>query len=164
MDGKEVVTFEKALKRLQNLCARQEKCSWDVMQKLKQWGVENKEAQKILNQLVDEGYIDDRRYASLFVRGKTRLNKWGRIKITAALRQKKVDELIIREALQELPAESEDEILQALIEDKANHTKAGSISDLRVKLIRFGMSRGFELGRVVEVVDQIIKHSNKAKG
>jgi regulatory protein len=157
MDSKYAVSFEKALKRLQNLCARQEKCTWDIMLKLKLWGVKNEEVQKIVSMLVDEGFVDDRRYASMFAREKSQLNKWGSIKIASALRAKKIDESIIKEALLELQPKFDRATLENIITAKAKQVKAKSPSDLRAKLVRFGLSRGFELEHVVKTVDMVMK-------
>jgi len=157
MDSKYAVSFEKALKRLQNLCARQEKCTWDIMLKLKLWGVKNEEVQKIVSMLVDEGFVDDRRYASMFAREKSQLNKWGSIKIASALRAKKIDESIIKEALLELQPKFDRATLENIITTKAKQVKAKSPSDLRAKLVRFGLSRGFELEHVVKTVDMVMK-------
>ncbi|HOA10043.1 MAG: RecX family transcriptional regulator [Bacteroidales bacterium] len=157
MDSREKVSIDKALTRLQNLCARQEKCVWDIMQKLKLWGINNEEAQKIVSMLVDEGFVDDRRYAQMFVREKSQLNKWGSIKIAAALRVKKINESIIKEALLELQPQFDRATLENIITTKANQVKAKSPSDLRAKLVRFGLSRGFELEHVVKTVDMVMK-------
>lgn len=157
MGSKYAVSFEKALKRLQNLCARQEKCTWDIMLKLKLWGVKNEEVQKIVSMLVDEGFVDDRRYASMFAREKSQLNKWGSIKIASALRAKKIDESIIKEALLELQPKFDSATLENIITAKAKQVKAKSPSDLRAKLVRFGLSRGFELEHVVKTVDMVMK-------
>ncbi len=89
MDSREKVSIDKALTRLQNLCARQEKCVWDIMQKLKLWGINNEEAQKIVSMLVDEGFVDDRRYAQMFVREKSQLNKCTLFPYTTLFRSRK---------------------------------------------------------------------------
>ena len=66
---------KKILSRLQNLCARQECCTRDLLSKA-QKALAAREgyiaapdaAQRIVAALVEDGYADDRRYAAAFAR------------------------------------------------------------------------------------------------
>ncbi|HNT41684.1 MAG TPA: hypothetical protein PKN78_05540, partial [Tenuifilaceae bacterium] len=64
---------------------------------------------------------------------------------------------IIKEALLELQPQFDRATLENIITTKANQVKAKSPSDLRAKLVRFGLSRGFELEHVVKTVDMVMK-------
>ena len=46
---------------------------------------------EIIDRLIDEKFIDERRYCRAFVNDKLRFNHWGRVKIQAKLREKKLN-------------------------------------------------------------------------
>ena len=71
-----IISPEKALQRAQALCARQERCSHDIRLKLRQWKLSNADIEKIVKQLIADSFINDERYAKMFVRDKSKFNKW----------------------------------------------------------------------------------------
>ncbi|MGE0079511.1 MAG: regulatory protein RecX [Bacteroidales bacterium] len=151
------ISKEKALSRLQNLCARNEKCSGDLRQKMVQWKLAPEDINWVISRLTTDRFVDDSRYAGMFVRDKSRISKWGRIKIATALRAKGVAADIINEALSQIDPNVDKAQLAELITRKAKQTKAKSVYDLKSKLIRFGVSRGFDMGLVIDVVNGIVK-------
>ena len=56
--------------RMAWLCSRREYCSAAVLGKLRQKGLDDKDAAAVLERLVRERYVDDARYARAFVRDK----------------------------------------------------------------------------------------------
>ena len=70
-------TAEQALVSLMNLCAKSEKCSADARRLMRGWGVSVADAERVLQRLVAERFIDDSRYAEAFVREKINLSGWG---------------------------------------------------------------------------------------
>ena len=90
---------EQALRLLMNMAARAERSSGDALRLMKRWGVDDNDAQRVLQRLIAERFIDDSRYAAAFVREKINLSGWGSYKIVAALRRKGVDNRIIENAL-----------------------------------------------------------------
>ena len=145
-----------ALQRMQALCARSEKCTGDIKVKLVKLGLNETEIQFVVQKLVNDGFVDNFRYARFFVRDKSRLNKWGRVKIVSVLKSKGVSEGIINKALLEISPETNKKTLTDLVARKAKQIKAKSTYELKSKLIRFGMSRGFEMDLVINVVNEVI--------
>ena len=92
-------TADEALASLMRLCARAERSSGDALRLMQNWGVSKNEQQEVLQRLINEQFIDDRRYAEAFVREKIRLSAWGKYKITAALKRKGIADDIITETL-----------------------------------------------------------------
>lgn len=150
MNRKFTISPEKALIRAQALCAKQEKCTNDIRLKLIQWQIENIEAEKIIAKLVSDGFLNDERYARIFARDKSKLNKWGPLKITYTLRAKRLSEDIIKSALQEIIYDDETS-LKELMTKKQKSLKAKTPYEMKAKLIRFAISRGFEY----EIVNKI---------
>ena len=70
-------TPEQALSTLMRLCARAEKSTGDARRLMRNWGVADADAEKVLDRLLSDRFIDDTRYAEAFVREKLRLSGWG---------------------------------------------------------------------------------------
>jgi regulatory protein len=150
------VTPEKAIQRTQALCARQERCSHDIRIKLRQWQLPSADIEVIINKLQIDGFINDERYARMFTRDKSKFNKWGPLKILYALKSKHISDEIIKNAIDEIEHSNDTSILIDLLSKKRKGIKAKSPYDLKSKLIRFGISRGFDYGIVSKTVSQIL--------
>ena len=86
--------------RLRRLCSRREYCRSDILKKAMSSLDGNKElAQKILDVLVSERYVDDRRYAAAYAREKAMISGWGETKIRYMLSAKRIDRSIVDQAL-----------------------------------------------------------------
>ena len=133
------------LARAERYCANEEQCRTSVRKKLCDWGASMDASGKIVNRLIDQGFIDERRYARAYDSAKLRTQKWGRLKVVYQLRSKQVPPKFITEALAEIP----DEEYRNIMLDVAN-MKWGSYdtneptSKRRSKLVTFLASRGFE--------------------
>ncbi|MBQ9470252.1 MAG: RecX family transcriptional regulator [Bacteroidales bacterium] len=145
-----------ALAKLQAMCARAERCSADVRRKLAQWGLPDDETEWVLRQLMADRFVDDARYAAYFVRDKAQFNRWGRNKIALALRAKGIDPEMAAEALNQLDPNQDAQTLAELLARKQRQVKAKSTYDLKAKLIRFGLSRGFAPALVMEQVNRAL--------
>ncbi|MDR1680047.1 MAG: RecX family transcriptional regulator [Prevotellaceae bacterium] len=145
------LTYEQALHRAAALCTASEKCSADINEKLLAWGINPSDAEKIIDYLTKEKFLDDARFAHAFVRDKFRFNKWGRQKIAFALKMKNISPALIADALAEIDSEVYCETLVELLRAKQRGMKFKNDADRRAKLYRFALSRGFELSAVGEV-------------
>ena len=149
---KKRISEEVALQRLETLCAAGEHCRHELTEKLRKWGLTAQEATRILESLEQRRFVDDSRFASAFVRDKLLYNHWGKIKISLALRAKRIDPDIIDEALDEIDAEEYEEVAREFLAAKARTVKEGNCYDGRSRLYRHGLSRGFESPLVARIV------------
>lgn len=138
------LTPDKALARLEDLCARSEQSTGEAARKLAGWGIPAIDAAKIIASLVERRYIDDRRYCHAFVKDKFRFARWGRRKIYAALTLKRVGKALISEALDEIDEEEYFNSLCEIISAKARTISDADTYEGRTRLFRFAVSRGFE--------------------
>ena len=154
---KRTKTAEQALRSLMNLCARSEKYSADALRLMRGWGVSDADAQRVLQRLVSERFIDDSRYAAAFVREKINLSGWGVYKITTALRRKGIDSAVIADAVSENGDVDMSERLMQLLERKVRTTKAKNGADLRAKLFRYAAGQGYDFATIKGCVERIVK-------
>lgn len=150
---KRIVTPELALTKLMVMTSRGEKCSGDAVKLLTRWEIDEREQAKIISRLIADKWIDDSRYANAFVRDKSNHSSWGRYKIKNALQIKGVDKDVIEQALNEIDNDSSSENLIKLLEKKARSTKFTNLYDLKGKLFRYAMSRGFEFSEITDAMD-----------
>lgn len=141
---KKSITADEARERLELLCVRGEHCRWELVEKMRRWGIHPADMESILDSLADNRFFDDARFATAFARDKLLYNRWGRIKISLALRAKRIDRNIIEEALDALDPEEYERIAREYMQAKARTIKEGNSYEGRTKLYRVAVSRGFE--------------------
>ena len=109
------MTADEILYKLATRCSVSEQCLSDIEAKLSRYDLTEEEHTRILRHLVEEKYVDDRRYAEAYVKDKYRFNKWGRIKIAQGLRLKGIDNETIKSAMEAIDEEEYLSILRDLI-------------------------------------------------
>jgi regulatory protein len=152
-----VLEVREAFSKASALCSRREYCSFDIQQKLKSWGLEPESIQTVLQQLIDEQFINDLRYATAYVSDKARLQHWGRQKITNYLNMKRIAPEIIKQALTELKEGAFDEAAMKEAQKKIKSLKAYKPFEQKSRLIRFLVGRGYDYNLSKNIVDQLIK-------
>lgn len=149
-------SFEQALQRAEELCSIQEKCSADIRIKCKQWGLGEENTKNIIQSLVSNKFIDEERYSKAFMKDKIRFNKWGKNKIRYTLLQKKIKEAIIEKALDEIDEKAYNAMIYEELYKKMKSIKNIDEQGTKDKLIRFGISRGYDNGKVFDTVKLLI--------
>lgn len=145
----------RCLSRLQKLCSKAEYCEADIYRKaLKDLEGDADAARKVLEALISEKYVDNTRYASAFAREKAAIQGWGPAKIRFQLKAKGVEEGTIRAALEEIDRGKQADKLNKLLQAKAR-SLAGD-PQFRLKLLRFGLTRGYDYDAVEAEVSKII--------
>lgn len=153
---KRTKTAEQALQSLMRECARSERSSGDALRLMKRWGVADEDAAKVLARLQAERFIDDSRYAEAFVRDKLNLSGWGAYKIKTALRAKGVSSEIIDEVVAPMLAETDmEKRLEEMMMRRVRTLKYSSVYDAKTKLIRFAVSRGFDMEEAIACAAKI---------
>lgn len=143
---------EEVLNKLRRYCAYQERCTQEVEQKMGKLVMPPHWRKGLLEDLREEGMLDDSRYARLYASGKFRMKKWGRMKISQALMQKGMDSTIIDQALEALDEQEYREQLTELLKNKLNNTREDDPYILKNKVARYAAGKGYEAGLIWEVL------------
>lgn len=145
----------KVADRMRALCSRKEYCRKDILKKvMTALDGDAAKAEEVVGKLVEERYVDDRRYAAAFARDKASIAGWGAAKIRYMLAAKGVDREIIASALEEVDVSRADARLEKLMENKARSLKDDP--QRRIKLLRFGVGRGYAYEEVSSMIDRIL--------
>jgi regulatory protein len=143
------VSKEKALQKMKHFCGYQERSHADVKQKLYSLGLFKSEVEELISRLIEEGYLNELRYATQFASGKFRIKGWGRQKIFHELRQKQISEFCINKALAELDETEYLKVFSRLAEKKWNSLLTEkNISVRKNKCQQYLLKRGFEFSMI----------------
>ena len=147
-------TPQQALPRAKHYCAYQERSHREVKDKLYGFGLNTKEVDQILSTLIEENYLNEERFAIQFAGGHFRTKKWGRVKITHALKQKQVSPYCIKKALKQIDEDEYLKTLQKLFEEKLKTLKSEkNIFIKKRKLQDHLLQKGFENDLIREMMN-----------
>ena len=147
---------EKVADKMRRICSRREYCVADIRKKLMmQLDGDADEAGKILDMLISERYVDDLRFASAYARDKASISGWDVTKIRYMLASKGIQSEIISQALEDIDSGRAQVRLDKLMENKFRTLKEDP--QCRLKLLRFGLGRGYGYEEVALVVDTLLK-------
>jgi regulatory protein len=149
------ITVKEAREKAMQWCSRREYCRKDMLDKVVSWGCTSVEAHEVVDFLVEQKFVDDRRYTEAFVRDKLRFNKWGRVKIAYMLRAQNIDKGMVMDVLSEIDEPEYKQVLTAELQRKYK-TLRGTVFEIKGKLFRFAASRGFEPEMIHETISEII--------
>ena len=154
------LTPEEAYIRLAHLCSGSEQAPLTLERKLLRWGIDEDEAEEILERLKAEGFVSERRFAVAFVRDKYRFNGWGPLRLRCELRRLGIPTEFIDEALEELEEEEEHSTYEQVVEllRKKYRTFPQSLEQRKAfdRLMRYGLYRGYEYEEVREATRTIL--------
>lgn len=146
-------SLDELLHKAASYCSISEHCISEVELKLNAWGVEAGEASKIIEHLIEDDFINEKRFCVAYVKDKFHFNKWGKIKISYSLKQKGLDNKLISNALNTIDDGEYEEMLAVLLKAKLKTIKWEYEYEKMGKLFNFAQSRGFESG----VIDKVIR-------
>lgn len=109
------MTIDTALSQAAALCSASEHSPQDIATRLQSWGLSEEDIASIMLVLINEHYLDERRFARAFVHDRLIYSKWGRVKLAQALRLKGISEASAAEALRLIDDEWSDEYRANLI-------------------------------------------------
>ena len=93
------------IEKIQSYCLYQDRCVMEVKNKLYSFKVSSQLVENIVEYLIDNDYLNEERYTKIFIQGKLRIKKWGRIKLKYELRSKGIDIKTINEHINQINEE-----------------------------------------------------------
>ena len=155
MHNKRVYDINIAIERIKNYCALQDRCQWDVLQKLREWGLQQATKDHILEILITDKFIDEERFSTSFCRGKFRIKNWGKRKIINELKRKQISSICINTGLKEIDEKEYDLVLEKLFYQKERSIKDKNQFIRKTKIANFLIQRGFENNLVWDKIREL---------
>lgn len=149
-----------ALSKIASFCSKAERAEYDIRRKLKDWEIEGEVIVRIISYLKKENFLNEERYCRSFIKDKLRFNKWGETKIKYELKKKQVPSDIIDLCFDELDDNEFNDPLTLLLRNKMKTIKAANDYEKKIKLIRFGLGRGYSIQQIKSCMNKILDHNN----
>jgi regulatory protein len=147
---------DKLLHRAQKVCSGREYCISDVISLLDRWGAKDEKTRSaIINKLIEDKFIDEVRYCRAFARDHFTYSQWGKVKITQALKSKNITAEAIASGLEAIDDEEYLALLRKIIEDQQKRIKAKNRYDLKGKILRHALGKGFESHLVYDAINSL---------
>lgn len=147
--GNKQYSFEEVLSKLMRYCSYQERSELEVCQKAALLGAKKSDLEKFIDFLKADNFINEKRFAESYVRGKFKVKRWGKYKIREGLRMKGISDALIEKQLSGISREQYLENLEHLVEQR---NLSGKLSQEELsKQYRYFLSKGYESDLVMEV-------------
>ena len=132
----------------------QERCILEVKKKLSRLHVVPKSKSKIIDRLIEDDYLNEVRFSKLFIQGKLRIKKWGRIKLNYELSIRGIKKFIIHEEINKI---SKVDYYQYFNEFSNNKIKTltGSKEQKKRSFVNYFTYRGWENNLIYEKLNEI---------
>ena len=150
---KKRLTKEQVLQKLRFYCRYQQRCQSEVKEKLFELGVNKKDHDELLTELVKENCLNDERFAVAFTSGRFKLKQWGRKKIQKGLREKRVSDEIVQKALEQINAKEYMAILNKLAKERYAALKHEQHLVRKKKTMDYLIQKGYELDLVRKAIN-----------
>lgn len=147
-----IATPGKLLERMRKYCAYQERSHHQVRQRLFELGSEPEWVDGLVLALMEEGFLNEERFARAYAKGKFNQNHWGRKLIRKGLAEHGIKGNLLLMALTEIDDDAYLITLNRLTSKKWHEVKDRNPIAKKTKVIRFLLSKGYESDLVFEAV------------
>jgi len=149
-------TLSEATKKIEHYCAYQERCHYEVVEKLKGMRMIPEAIDQIVTHLIQENYLNEERFAKSFARGKFNIKKWGKKRIVLELKKREISAFNIKSALAEINDQDYYNTLDELAQKRLEQIKESNPLKRKKKLADYLLYRGWESHLVYEKLQELI--------
>ena len=157
MYQRQTYTLSEAKKKLEHYCAYQERCHKEVLQKLKGMNMIPEAIDVVIGHLLEHDFLNEERFAKNYILGKFKIKKWGKRRLTLALKQKDITKYNINLALNLIGDDEYIYTFNALAEKKLESIRETNVLKKKKKLTDYLLYRGWEPHLVYDKVNELIK-------
>ena len=130
--------------RIRHYCAVMDRCQYQVITKLKSYGVSDSLANEILIELIQNKYLDEERFARSFCSGKFKIKRWGRKKIAYELSKLKVPKSCVLLGMLEINEADYKDVIKHLVNKKMVSLKDKNTYVRKKKVVEYLLRKGYE--------------------
>lgn len=150
MDRSPKYSLLQAKQKIEAWCAYQERCDFEVRNKLYSWNMDAEHIDILISDLISNNFMNEERFAEAFVSGKFNIKKWGKLKIKKHLKQKRISDYSINKAISQIDEDEYLNTLNHLAENKL--VKGKSTWEKKAKIKRYLANKGYENDLINEVL------------
>jgi regulatory protein len=150
-------TLDNLKTRLERYCAYQERCHQEVQTKLRQLGAFRNDSDAVISHLIQNDYLNETRFAMLYVRSKFSIKKWGKKRIVNELKQRKITSYNIDKALAQITEEDYRLTFDTLAVKRWDQLKRNKepLPQRKKKWINYLQYRGWESHLIFDALNKL---------
>lgn len=159
--SKPYIDVDTARKKLEYYCAYQERCHQEVLQKLKQLGMQQQASDHIIAHLITHNFLNEERFAIAFARGKHRIKHWGKLRIERELKFREISKYTINKAIKLLDKEDYLTNFENLANHKWTSLTEQNLTKKKQKWSGFLIRKGYEYHLIYEKLEDLLLDKNE---
>ncbi len=143
-------------KKVEFYCAYQERCRMEVIQKLKKLKIYGDSIEEYIAHLINNDFLNEKRFAESYVRGKFNNNNWGKIRLIRELESRNISQVNIENALTEINPEDylkKVRVLSKKIINENNDKPKEKIKEMIYSRLEY---KGWEKELIYEEINNLI--------
>ena len=138
-------------------CNYQERSHQEARNKLYELGAYKQQVEELIAELIEKDILNEERYARAIARGKFRILHWGKTKIVQQLRQQRVSEYNIRQALKEIEEEEYGQTASKLADRKWTEFRSVKNKEHRKsKVYQYLLGKGYESFIIAPILNKLV--------
>ena len=143
-------------KKVEFYCAYQERCRMEVIQKLKKLKIYGDSIEEYIAHLINNDFLNEKRFAESYVRGKFNNNNWGKIRIVRELESRNISQVNIENALTEINHEDYLKKVRVLSKKIINENNDKTKEKIKEKIYSRLEYKGWEKELIYEEINNLI--------
>jgi len=147
---------EQAYEKIKHYCAYQERSHKETIEKLYTFALRKPQVEQLVAKLIEDGYLNEERFAIQYAGGKFRMKQWGKKKIEQGLKERQVSSYCIKKALKQIDDADYEKTLLRIAEKKWQllKTERNIFTKMR-KLQDYLLQKGYEYEWVNDVTKKL---------
>ena len=150
-----LISVQEVQKKLEYYCSYQERCHHEVEQKLYAFILSSEERNHVIVSLIENNYLNEERFASVFTLSKLHQKKWGKVRIKGELKARKISDYLITKSLKEINEEEYQNTFDTLSEKHWETILEKNALKKRKKFCDYLLRKGWESEWVYTKVKQL---------
>lgn len=152
---KKLFTFDEIKQKMVNYCVYQDRCHYEVEQKMREFVLIPEANDEIIVYLIQENYLNEERFVRSYVRGKFYIKHWGRNKIRLHLKHKGINDKLISKGMEEIEEEDYQNMVLKLCNNYYEKLSGLKHYEKKNKTIKYLINKGFEYEYLSEIFSNI---------
>lgn len=157
MNSIKTYTVDEAKKKLEHYCAYQERCHKEVRNKLREMRMIPEAIDVITVHLIQHNYLNEERFAQVYVSGKFRIKKWGKNRLIKELKFREISKYSIDKALSQIDLDDYYKTLDELVLKRIAQVTEKNSYKKKKKVADYLLYRGWESHLIYEKLNEYIK-------
>ncbi len=148
-------TLEEATAKLMRFCTYRERCHKEVKEKLNRLHMIPEAQEVIIARLINDNFLNEERFAKVFVRDKFKLKKWGRYRLKRELKYRNISDYLIDKALQEIDQTAYRTTFQELFDKRLQSISETHPFKIKKKISDYLFRKGYESELIYERLEKL---------